>query len=314
MWRPWDDEFSWPFHVEQLQSARRPKQSGWQLSPGLQVLCFGSLSVRVCRVWMRPRTDGVGVPPLFSQGGGLTFDDCALFFLYNHLELFKLSNFLRFLYFFHVHHRLCRGLGWLVGTQRRWVAALDPLQSLHAADFRFWFQRPAFFALRWLHNKNEMAYFHLSSCLIFAATVFIKIDKRFYIEKWGLRENAPTAPFTAKADRTDSSRPGWICRATGWRFWLEGLAKSASNSDSQLAVNEASSNGTEKAENTEPEDAEVEVVFNQVEDEGPLLRGRVRWHGNPKGLWTCDAFLRGETAWNLWIFTQKEGERIWYSR
>lgn len=81
-----------------------------------------------------------------------------------------------------------------------------------------------------------------------------------------------------------------------WRFWLGGLAKSASNSDSQLAVNEASSNGTEKAENTEPEDAEVEVVFNQVEDEGPLLRGRVRWHGNLKGLWTCDAFLRGESA------------------
>lgn len=146
-----------------------------------------------------------------------------------------------------------------------------------------------------------MAYFHLSSCLIFAATVFIQIDKRFYIEKWGLRENAATAPFTAKADRTDSSRLGRICRATGWvtwvwRFWLEGLAKSASNSDSQLAVNEASSNGTEKAENTEPEDAEVEVVFNQVEDEGPLLRGRVRWHGSPKGLWTCDTFLRGESA------------------
>lgn len=77
----------------------------------------------------------------------------------------------------------------------------------------------------------------------------------------------------------------WVCC-----FWLEGLAKSASNSDSQLAVYEASSNGTEKAENTEPEDAEVEVVFNQVEDEGPLLRGRVRWHGNLKGLWTWKRF------------------------
>ena len=155
-------------HVEQLQSAR-PKQSGWQLSPGF-----------VFRVTFCPSLPGLneathrwrGCATTLLPGRWADIWWLCPFLLYNHLELFKLSN-LRFLYFFHVHHRLCRSLGWLVGTQRRWVAALDPLQSLHAADFHFWFQRPAFFALRWLHNKNEMAYFHLSSCLIFAATVFI---------------------------------------------------------------------------------------------------------------------------------------------
>lgn len=42
---------------------------------------------------MRPRTDGVGVPPLFSQGGGLTFDDCALF---SYTIIWNYSNFQTF--------------------------------------------------------------------------------------------------------------------------------------------------------------------------------------------------------------------------
>ena len=123
--------------------------------------CLFEHQVEGCRARFRPRTDGVGVPPLFSQGGVAFLCSKSVGCLLERSR--KIWKDLE-----RSGCRLFRGLWWLVGAQRRWVRVLDFLSlrdglrcGWHASQWVVRAERVSALISRWLHNKTEMAYFHL---------------------------------------------------------------------------------------------------------------------------------------------------------